>query len=138
MGPFGEIDRDPSRRELFKLGLTLLLGATAIGLVYAVGLHRVGAARAIWAAGVLAFAASFVRPLARPLYIGWMALGIALGSVVSPVVLLGLWSIVFVPAALAFRLVGRDFMKRKLDGGAASYWEPYSESDDPETYFQQF
>jgi hypothetical protein len=138
MGSFGEINRDPSRRERFKFGMTLLLAAAAIGLVYAVGLHRVAVARTIWAAGALAFAASFVRHLARALYIGWMALGIALGLVVSPVVLLGLWSIVFVPAALTFRLVGRDLMKRKLDSGAASYWEPYGESDDPDTYFQQF
>jgi hypothetical protein len=57
-----------------------------------------------------------------PLNRAWMALGLALGRVVSPVVLGVIFYGVFTPVGWVMRLAGRDAMCRRLDPSAESYW----------------
>ena len=68
-----------------------------------------------------------------PLNRAWMALGLLLGRVVSPVVLGVIFYGVFTPVAWVMRLAGRDAMCRRLDPAAASYWvkrDPPGPADD--------
>ena len=68
-----------------------------------------------------------------PLNRAWMALGLLLGRVVSPLVLGVIFYGVFTPVAWVMRLAGRDAMCRRLDPAAASYWvkrDPPGPADD--------
>jgi hypothetical protein len=138
MHRYADIDRDPSRRKLLEFGCVVLAGAAALGLVQHLALHRPALARGSFLAGALIFALSFVRPVGRRLYVAWMALGVTLGRVVSPVILLALYVILFVPVGLVFRLRGRDALRRRLRRDAASYWEEHPKIDDPARYLKQF
>jgi hypothetical protein len=55
-------------------------------------------------------------------YIVWMTLAIALGTVVSTILLTVLFFVVVTPIGLAARLAGKDFLGQKLQPGASSYW----------------
>lgn len=75
------------------------------------------------AAPLLLLGLVFPRSL-RVVYIGWMAMAFTLGLVVSTVLLTLFFYLVITPVGLLARLVGKDFLSRKLDPNAASYWLP--------------
>lgn len=135
---YDEINRNPSARELVKFGATFLGGMVVIGLLYHFVFHNEPLAKGLWIAGGVVFALSFIRPVARVLYILWMGLGITMGLVTSPIVLGVVFLLLITPVGLIFKLVRRDAMKRKMDRGAETYWEEYKETDDPATYVKQF
>jgi hypothetical protein len=58
----------------------------------------------------------------RWVYVGWMTLAMALGAVVSTLLLTLLFYFVVTPLALLARLMGKDFLARRLHRGAGSYW----------------
>ena len=55
-------------------------------------------------------------------YVAWMTMAMALGAVISTVLLCLLFYFVVTPVGLLARLAGKDFLARKLDGAARSYW----------------
>jgi hypothetical protein len=55
-------------------------------------------------------------------YVAWMTVAIALGVVVSTVLLCLLFYLVLTPVGLLARLAGKDFLARKSDKSAGSYW----------------
>lgn len=57
-----------------------------------------------------------------PLNKGWMALGLLLGMIVSPIVLGILYFGLFTPISLAMRAMGRDELGLKMQLGA-SHWK---------------
>lgn len=75
----------------------------------------------------------------RAVYLGWMALAFALGTVVSTVVLVAFFYLVVTPVGLLARLAGRDFLSQRLERGARSYWRPREgPPPKPEDYRRQF
>lgn len=52
----------------------------------------------------------------------WFKLGIALGAVVAPVVMVLVFFCTVVPIGLIMRLLGNDLLRLKLDKTAKSYW----------------
>jgi hypothetical protein len=56
------------------------------------------------------------------IYVGWMTLAMILGAIVSTVLLTLLFYAVVTPLGLIARAVGKDFLSRKLDPAAPSYW----------------
>ncbi|MBK1723206.1 SxtJ family membrane protein [Thiocystis violacea] len=60
----------------------------------------------------------------RPVYRGWMRLGLLMSRVTTPLILTLVFFLVFVPAGLIMRLAGNDPMKRRLSPDAESYREP--------------
>jgi Saxitoxin biosynthesis operon protein SxtJ len=135
---YDEINKNPSAKELIKFGATFLGGMAVIGLLYYFVLHNQPLAKGLWIAGGVVFVLSFIPPIARVLYIFWMGLGITMGLVTSPIILALVFLVLITPVGLVFKLIQRDTMKRKLDKGAASYWEEYKETEDPATYVKQF
>lgn len=135
---YDEINKNPSAKELIKFGATFLGGMAVIGALYFFVLHREPLAKGLWIAGGVVFLLSFIPPIARVLYILWMGLGITMGLVTQPIILVVVFLVLITPVGLVFKLIQRDTMKRKLDKGAASYWEEYQETDDPATYVKQF
>ena len=76
----------------------------------------------------------------RLIYVGWMTVAFLLGFVVSNILLTLFFYVVVTPIGLLARLAGRDFLNRKLDAKAKSYWimRDRSSSRQKRNYEQQF
>jgi hypothetical protein len=98
--------------------------AIAFAVVACLPLLHDGAVRiwALWVAGAFLAAGLFVPVILKPLNWLWFKLGLLLGMIVAPVVMLALFLIAFTPMALILRLMGKDPMRRKFDPKARSYW----------------
>lgn len=73
----------------------------------------------VWPWGVFAVLAlwAIVAPnTLKPLYHGWMRLGLLLGKVTTPIIMTLVFAVTIVPMALILRILRRDFMRRKFDG----------------------
>jgi len=135
---YNEINKNPSTKELIKFGAVFLGGMGALGALQFFVLHHESLAKGLWIAGGAVFLLSFIRPIARLLYILWMGIGITMGLITQPIILVVIFLVLITPVGLIFKLIQRDTMKRKLDKSATSYWEEYKETDDPATYVKQF
>jgi saxitoxin biosynthesis operon SxtJ-like protein len=51
----------------------------------------------------------------KPIYHGWMRLGMLLGRITTPIIMTLVFAITIVPMALLLRIFRRDFMRRKFD-----------------------
>lgn len=111
-----------------RMGSERSFGFVFAGVFVIVSLYPAlhGGAPRIWA---LAFAAVFLvaglvtpRRLA-PLNRLWFRFGLALGKVMSPVVMGLLFAIAVVPTGLVLKLLRKDPLKLRLDRTAATYWE---------------
>lgn len=58
----------------------------------------------------------------RGVYRAWMALALVLGWVVSTVLLALFFVVVVTPLGWGARLGGKDYLRRRLEPGARSYW----------------
>lgn len=52
----------------------------------------------------------------RPVYRGWMHVGLLLSKVTTPIILTLVFIIAIIPTAIVLRLLGKDMMRRKTDG----------------------
>jgi hypothetical protein len=83
--------------------------------------------RAWWAwfgtLGLILILAGVIVPRGlKWLYVVWMTSGLVLGSIVSTILLSILFYILVAPIAAVARFTGKDFLSRKLDSNARSYW----------------
>jgi hypothetical protein len=76
-------------------------------------------------------------PVIRPVYVILTAITRPIGWVVSHVLLAVLFFGVFAPFAMAFRLIGRDALGRRMRPGQTSYWGPKPIPADVRSYFRQ-
>jgi len=114
---------DTSARALRKAalgvgGTFLLLGGWLLFRHQAPGV-RLGL---LGAGGLLVLAGALVPARLRALYLGWMALALAIGWVMSRVVLTLVFAFVLTPLALLARLTGKRFLALGPDRSVASYW----------------
>jgi uncharacterized membrane protein len=78
-------------------------------------------------------------PSLRPGYRGWMKVAHLIGSVVTTLILSVVFFLLFAPIGIFFRLIGKDFLERKIDRKALSYWHQRpSMAFQKERYEQQF
>jgi hypothetical protein len=104
----------------------------SFGLVFAVVFAAIGAywlwkgreAGTVWIVLGLGFGTvALVRPqLLQPLNAAWFRVGMLLGKVVTPVVMLAVFAVAVVPTALVMRISGKDPLRLKWDRKASSYW----------------
>jgi len=79
-------------------------------------------ARWPWIAAAAFAGTGLILPqLLKPVYLGWMKLGHALGWINTRIILGILFFILFAPVGLLFRLLGKDPMARQLDKAASTY-----------------
>jgi hypothetical protein len=98
--------------------------AFVFALVAAINWWPGGAAWPWWLAGgavflVLAYAAP--RALA-PLNRLWTKLGLLLHRIVNPLMMGFLFFLVMTPMGVVMRAFGKDFLRRRRDPAASSYW----------------
>ena len=51
----------------------------------------------------------------RPVYRGWMRVGMLLGKITTPIILTLVFVIAIIPTSIVLRLLGKDMMRRKFD-----------------------
>jgi hypothetical protein len=117
----GRLDTSPAalRKAAFGLGGVLLLLAAWLLFRHRGPETRIGLAGA---GALLVLAGALVPARLRTAYLGWMALALALGWVMSRVVLTLVFAVVLTPLALLARLTGKRFLALEPDPTASSYW----------------
>jgi hypothetical protein len=91
--------------------------------------------------GLLLLVLGLVLPKSlKQVYVGWMAVAFFLGLLVSTVLLTLFFYLVVTPLGLAARCVGKDFLKRRWDAKATTYWLPrdHTKPRPPPEYEHQF
>jgi saxitoxin biosynthesis operon SxtJ-like protein len=79
----------------------------------------------LWAlglSGVFLLLALAVPRVLHPLNLAWTVLGRVLSKITNPIITGLLFYLIFTPAALLFRLMGKDLLRLKFDRSASSYW----------------
>ena len=110
-------------RDLRKFGLTVGGVFVLIGALFLFR-HRASYPFFLGLGAVLmTFGAIWPRAL-KYVYIAWMALAFTLGFVMSNVILTLFFFLFVTPIGMLARLVGKDFLARRWDKNATSYWLP--------------
>lgn len=74
----------------------------------------------------------------KPLYVPWMALALALGFVMTRVLLTVLFFAIITPVGIVMRWTGRDPLRQKLDKSAQSYWISKAPTEDLKKHLQRY
>ena len=128
----------PTRKDLVQFGL--LVG----GVFAAIGglLLYKGHAPGPWLLGIgaaLMILGAVVPALLKPVYHGWMAMALAMGFVMTRVILTIVFFLILLPIGLFMRLLGKDLLDEKIDRDATTYWKrkeyAFSDSTRFEKYF---
>ena len=130
---------DTSRRALRKFGLVVGGVFLLIGLWFWFRQKSYF----IWPLGIgipLAVLGLLCPAWLRWIYLAWMGLAFVLGHVVSTLLLLVFYYLVVTPVGLLARCMGRDFLNRRIEPSAASYWicRDHAKPRTRKEYEQQF
>jgi hypothetical protein len=115
--------------------------AAVFALLGAVPVLRGKPAR-LWCLGVSAI--FLLLALIAPMFLGplnrlWTRVGMLISKITNPIIASLMFFLVFTPAALFFRLIGKDPLRLKFDAGAKSYWIiRHPPGPSPETMRNQF
>ena len=125
-------------RELRKFGW--LVGGVLIALSILMWLRHKTYFPYFLAPGVLLIGSGFLFPKAlKQVYIAWMSAAIVLGFVVSNIILALFFFLMITPIGLTARLLGKDFLRLKIDREAPTYWIRREQiAKTPAEYEQQF
>jgi len=108
-------------RDLRKFGITMAVAIAVLGALLLWRGHW-QPAYFFWVAGAFLVLA-LVAPVAlRPIQRGWMAFAIALGWVMTRVILVVLFYVGITPISLIARLVGKRFLDLGFEPARESYW----------------
>ena len=75
------------------------------------------------AGGLFVILAFIAIPVLRPFHRLWMMLALAMGFVMSRVILTLLYYLILTPIGLLAKIVGKKFMPLGFDKNAKTYWE---------------
>ncbi len=123
-----EIKELPSEtKDLRKFGWTMAIAFAvlwaAVAYLFPYLLGHGGNLPILWQIGVgFAVLGTLLPIVLKPVFYIWMGFALALGFVMTRVLLTIFFFVVLTPVALFFRIIGRDALNRKLDPQAASYW----------------
>ncbi len=124
---------DTSRKALRAFGWVVggVLLVIAAFVFYQNDGEATAAVIALAAGAAILLAGGAFRPAAlRPLYIVWMTLALALGFVMTRVLLTITFVVMITPIGLLMRAFGKDPMQRKIDPALPTYWIPKEPSGD--------
>jgi hypothetical protein len=125
-------------RDLRKFGLMVGAVFVALGILFLLR-HKASYPFLLWpGVFLILFGAVAPRVLKYP-YIAWMSVAFTLGFVMARVLLTICFFLLVTPIALIGRLVGKDFLNRKLNRDATTYWVRCETAPKTaESYEQQF
>lgn len=132
------------RDEVIEPGSDRSFGLIVGGILSAIGLYQyfTGSMLYLWflIPGVLLVLAGLAIPaVLHPLNVGWMKLGLLLGRIVTPIVMLLVYLISIVPIGLLLRASGKDLLSLKQGHDQQTYWvERTPPGPPPESLKDQF
>ena len=141
-----EFNWHPTNRQLRQFGLMALFGLPFIGWMLcgrptpttweSFHTYLLGG---LAGTGILsALLAGFRPQTLKPFFLLLSLLAFPIGLIVSEVVTLVIYLLVFTPVAFVFRLIGRDALHREVNRNSAeTYWSPKSQPPDVKSYFRQ-
>ena len=133
---YQQLGRSP--RALRRFGLTIGSAALLLGLVLFWRHHR-GASLLFASIGALLLIIAGVAPrLLRWIHGPWMILSIALGWIMTRVLLTLAFFLIVTPIGLLQHLFGKRPLEIAFETGAISYWQPRSYQPLPADYEKQF
>jgi len=111
----------------------------AIGFVLYRWIGHETFAKVVWGLAAVILVLGLVAPRAyRPVHRFGLWLGKIIGALLTYVLLIPLYFLVFLPGALVLRLQGRDPMHRRARDRAYTCWIPRRRPAERETYSRQF
>jgi hypothetical protein len=126
----------PSSDRAVGFVISLLLGSFAFWPLLTGGSIRW---KTLAVSGTFAAAALIFPAILHPLNLLWIRLGLLLAKVTNPIVTGALFYVVFTPAAVLLRLLGKDLLCLKHQPEANSYWvHRRPPGPPPETMRNQF
>lgn len=129
-------DWTPTSRKLRQFSAMLVVVVIALAIIYR---DAAGAVRAPVLVGILVALGllGLVWPVVvRPAYVVMTVVTLPIGWALSHVLLRVVYYGVFSPLAAVFRLAGRDaLLLRRRE--RSTYWEPFQQGSDIESYFRQ-
>ena len=134
-----EIKKDPSEKELRWFGILVGVFFLLVGALARWKFDAPGVARVLWILAVALPALFFlVKPLRKPLYLGWIYFFFPIGWLLSHILLTVIYYLLLTPLGWLMRLVTGDPMQRKLDPTAKSYWIERPKTTETARYFRQY
>lgn len=132
---YQKLDRSP--RSLRRFGLTVGFVFLLLGCVL-LWRHR-GAAWPLVSIGAVLVLAAGLAPLALKWVHGpWMIAALALGWIVTRILLTIVFFLVVTPIGLLQRLFGKRAIEVAFEADAASYWEPRTARPRTDDYEKQY
>ncbi len=108
-------------RELRKFALTVGGVLLFLGFLF-LSRHKDHYRYFLYPGAVLIVLGSLVPRILKHVYLAWMTLGLFLGFIVSTLLLFFFFYLVVSPIGLLARFFGKDFLARRWDPAAPSYW----------------
>ena len=136
---YADIPFHPSPRTLRQFGAIWLLLFLALGYkhYFKEGHHTTGIVLSCLA--MLVGIPGLIQPsLVRWIFVGSIILTFPIGWLVSQLMLGVLFFFLITPAALFFRLRGRDLLRRTPPKECATFWTKKHMPQDVRSYFRQF
>ena len=143
--PVIDVNLNPAEKQLRQFGWIAMLALPFLGWLFsgkptpttwtAIHNYRIGGMALI---GTMAGLSAWLRPsLLKWIFIALSVLTFPIGFVLGEVILLAVYSVAFLPIALAFRLIGRDALDRRTRRDAESYWQTKAQPKGPSSYYRQ-
>lgn len=79
----------------------------------------------------------FLRPVLRPIYIGWMSFALILAWINTRVILGLTFFLLFTPIGIVSRILGKDLLNQRIDKRAQTYWLRREQSRLPKSRYEQ-
>ncbi len=127
-----------SAKEVRKFGILFAL------ICAAVGAYLFWKESALWswfgiAGAFFLVAGLYIQTVLHPVYIGWMKFAFVLGWVNTRILLGLFFYLIITPVGVVMRLAGKDFLDKKINRPAKTYWKKRDRTAfDPKHMEQQF
>lgn len=118
------------KKELRKFGITVGLVLIAIGFIFQLAWYNYTVYIIVGSIGAFLLLAGILFPnILLPIQKVWMAIAVLLGFVMTRVILSFLFYVVVTLVGFTAKLAGKDFLDRKIDKSAKSYWNKREKTD---------
>ncbi len=108
-------------RDVRKFGLTFSILCFGVAVFF---FYKGSSAWIPFLGGSLFFLSTglWAHPVLKPIYVGWMSFAFALGWINTRIILGLVFFLIFTPAGLVIRMLGKDPLRLRFDRQARSYW----------------
>lgn len=134
-----EINWHPNRKQLRMFVIVLVAALAIAAVVVYQNTGSVNIAAVVFAAGlIIAVIGHFYEGLIRVIYVAWTLAVFPISSLVSWLLLAGVYYVVITPIGMMRQLFRRDALGKRFGPSAESYWRRRAPPSDVDRYFRQF